>query len=124
MLGGAVCVYLVWFYKDYSKHWIVLLFGLLMLVTSFQFLKEFFRKRLSSEIEKLLNSLARTIIYRGFGVLILSALLGLPFLPDSVNIGIGRALFGMMGIALCSIELYCLVQTFASLRKYIVSKNS
>lgn len=135
MLGGMICIYLAWIvketHKDYSKRWIVVLFGLLLLVTSFQFFKEFIRSKLSPTLDELLNSLARTAIYAGFGILTVSALIsgdskisgGLPFLPDNVNSGFGKAFFWLMGISLCGVGLYCLAQTFAHLRKYIVSKS-
>ena len=135
-LVGAVCLCLFWFiketHKDYSRRWLVLLLAVLLLVAGFQFLKEQFRRDLSSELDELLNSIARTIMYGGFGVLTMSGVFrrdskiggGLPFVPDGVNTGIGRALFAVIGIALCGIGLYCLVLTFASLRKYLASKSA
>ena len=133
-LGGAVCVSIFWFIKEehegYGKRWGVLLFGVMMLVVSFQFLKESFRRHLSSELDELLNSTARTIFYGGFGALAVSGAVGrgsevrggLPFVPDGVNMGLGRVLFGAVGIALCGVGLYCLVQTLISLKKYFAAR--
>ena len=134
-LSGAICVALFWLikqdHKDYSKRWLVLLFGMMLLIASFQFVKELFRGNLSPELDDLLNSIAKTIMYGGFGILMLSSAIeqnsrirgGIPFIPDSVNTGIGKALFAGMGIALCGVGLYCLGLTFASFKRYLASKS-
>lgn len=135
-LGGAACVSLFWFveetHKDYGKRWLVALFGCMLLAAGFQFLKELFRADLSPELDELINSVARTVMYGGFGVLAVAGAVGtgggvrggLPFVPGGVNEWLGRGLFAVVGVALCAVGLYCLVQAFNSLRKYLASKSA
>lgn len=135
-LGGVVCVGMFCLidesHRDYGRRWAALLFGVLMLVAGFQFLKETFRRHLSAELDELLNSAARTIFYGGVGGLTLGGAVGrggeirggLPFFPESVNVGFGRALFAAAGLALCGVGLYCLAQTLVSLRKYLAARSA
>lgn len=135
-LGGVVCVALFCLvdesHKEYGRRGAALLFGVLMLVAGFQFLKESFRRQLSAELDELLNSTARTIFYGGFGGLAVGGAVGrgaeirggFPFLPEGVNAGFGRALFAAFGLALCGVGLYCLARTLVSLRKYLAAKSA
>lgn len=103
-----------------------------MLVAAFQFLKESFRRRISAELDELLNSAARAIFYGGFGLLAVGGVVGrgaevgggIPFVPESVNVGFGRALFAAAGLALCGVGLYCLAQTLVGLRKYLAARSA
>lgn len=90
---------------DYSKRWLVFLFGLMIDAQGCWLWKRNHRTRLSPELDAILDSILLILIFGVFSVVFLAGGLvfgdelrgGMTFLPPAVNNRLGRILFSLVG---------------------------